>query len=54
MQIYTYNFSHPTDTSIYREEEWDAFYDRFDIPYSRLRDEGRFCFRRTGEIWIGN
>ena len=41
MEIYTHNFTNPTDTDIYTDEEWDEFYDKSEIHYKRLSDEGK-------------
>ncbi|EOP55087.1 alpha/beta fold hydrolase [Bacillus pseudomycoides] len=40
MEIYTYNFNNPTNDDIYTEEQWDEFWNRSEIHYNRLRDEG--------------
>lgn len=41
MEIYTYNFNNPTDDDlIYTEEQWDEYWDRSEIHYDRLREEG--------------
>ncbi|KLV14756.1 alpha/beta hydrolase [Niallia circulans] len=41
MHIYTHNFNNPTDTSMYSDEQWDIFYDKSEIHFNRLRDEGK-------------
>lgn len=41
MKIYTYNFHDSTDEdSMYTEEQWDEYWDRSEIHYDRLREEG--------------
>lgn len=39
MEIYNY-VEDETDYSIYSEEEWEEFYDRSDIHFTRLKEEG--------------
>ena len=41
MRIYTHNFNHPADTSMYTDEEWEIFYSRSEVHYERLSDEGK-------------
>lgn len=42
MEIYRYINDNLTDyNSAYTDEEWDEFYDRSDIHFKRLRDEGK-------------
>ncbi|MGM9932611.1 alpha/beta fold hydrolase [Pradoshia sp.] len=41
MRVYTYNFADLADTSVYTDAEWDLFYERSEVHYNRLRDEGR-------------
>lgn len=42
MEIYRHNHSNPTDYySFYSEEEWDGFYDRSEIHFNLLREEGK-------------
>ncbi len=42
MEIYTYNFNNPTDYwAGYTEEEVDELYDRSEVHYNRLREEGK-------------
>ncbi|WP_455660921.1 alpha/beta fold hydrolase [Pradoshia sp.] len=41
MRIYTHNFDHLPDTSIYSDEEWDLFYTRSETHYERLSEEGQ-------------
>ncbi len=41
MEIYTHNFDNPTDMSVYSDEQWDTYYDKSEIHYDRLRDEGK-------------
>ncbi|MER2007674.1 MAG: alpha/beta hydrolase [Psychrobacillus sp.] len=40
MHIYTYNFSNHTDTTIYTEDQWEGFYDKSEIHFNRLKEEG--------------
>ncbi|PLT27815.1 alpha/beta fold hydrolase [Peribacillus deserti] len=41
MEIYRHNHSNPTDYySFYSEEEWDEFYDKSEVHYNLLREEG--------------
>lgn len=41
MEIYRHNHNNPTDYySFYSETEWDEFYDRSEIHYNLLREEG--------------
>lgn len=39
MEIYNY-VEDETDYSLYSDEEWEEFYDRSDIHFTRLREEG--------------
>lgn len=42
MEIYRYITDNPTDYySAYTDEEWDKFYDRSEIHYNLLREEGK-------------
>ncbi|TLS37301.1 alpha/beta hydrolase [Pseudalkalibacillus caeni] len=42
MEIYRYNNDNPTDYySAYTDEEWEEFYDRSEIHYNILREEGK-------------
>lgn len=42
MEIYTYNFDNPTDYFAgYSDEDIDELYDRSEVHYTRLRDEGK-------------
>ncbi|MCA1054013.1 alpha/beta hydrolase [Rossellomorea aquimaris] len=42
MEIYRYNHDAPTDyLSYHTEVEWDEFYDRSDLHYNLLREEGK-------------
>lgn len=42
MEIYRHINENPTDyNSAYTDEEWDEFYDRSEIHYNRLREEGK-------------
>ncbi|MBY6036632.1 alpha/beta hydrolase [Fictibacillus nanhaiensis] len=41
MEIYRFNHDHPTDYyAAYTEEQWEEFYDRSEVHYKRLMDEG--------------
>lgn len=41
MEIYRRHNSVSTDFSVYTDDEWEIFYDRSEIHYNLLRDEGR-------------
>ncbi|WP_314591358.1 alpha/beta hydrolase [Paenibacillus terrigena] len=42
MEIYRHNHNNPTDYySYYSAEEWDDFYERSDLHYNLLREEGK-------------
>ncbi|MFG6115808.1 alpha/beta fold hydrolase [Halobacillus sp. MO56] len=42
IEIYRYITDNPTDyNAAYTDEEWDKFYNRSEIHYDRLREEGR-------------
>ncbi|EIT84112.1 alpha/beta hydrolase [Fictibacillus macauensis ZFHKF-1] len=42
MEIYRHNHSNPTDYySFHSEEEWEEFYDRSEIHFNLLREEGK-------------
>lgn len=40
MKIYRYNFDNPTDYSQYSDEEWNRLYDKSDVHFELLREEG--------------
>ncbi|MGM0847024.1 MAG: alpha/beta fold hydrolase [Bacillota bacterium] len=40
MRIYKFNLSSGVDYSLYSDDEWETFYDRSDIHYNLLREEG--------------
>ncbi|WP_064093892.1 alpha/beta fold hydrolase [Rossellomorea aquimaris] len=51
MEIYTFSFDNPTDYyAAYTEEEWDKLYDRSDIHYNLLREEGMIFTSLLDEI----
>ncbi|WP_157812029.1 alpha/beta fold hydrolase [Alteribacter populi] len=41
MEIYRYEWTNPTNYSCYSDNEWEEFYDRSEIHYNLLRDEGK-------------
>ncbi|WP_409250857.1 alpha/beta fold hydrolase [Bacillus sp. SCS-153A] len=40
MKIYRYDLNSGVDYSYYTDEEWETFFDRSEIHYNRLREEG--------------
>ncbi|WP_421378457.1 alpha/beta fold hydrolase [Bacillus salacetis] len=40
MKIYRHDLHSGVDYSYYSDEEWESFYDRSDVHYDRLREEG--------------
>lgn len=40
MEIYIHNTSNPTDYSYYSEAKWDELYDKSEVHYDLLREEG--------------
>jgi proline iminopeptidase len=40
MRIYRFDLHSGVDYSYYTDDEWESFYDRSDIHYDRLREEG--------------
>lgn len=41
MEIYIYNTNEPTDYSYYSEAKWDELYDKSEVHYNLLREEGK-------------
>ncbi|MEK4245183.1 alpha/beta hydrolase [Psychrobacillus sp. FSL K6-2684] len=40
MEIYTSNFDNSTDSTVYTENQWEIFYDKSEVHFNRLREEG--------------
>ncbi|EDL66316.1 alpha/beta fold hydrolase [Bacillus sp. SG-1] len=41
MKIYRYDLDSGVDYSFYTDEEWELFFDRSEVHYNRLREEGQ-------------
>ncbi|MGD6802774.1 alpha/beta fold hydrolase [Rossellomorea aquimaris] len=50
MKIYKHDIDSGVDYSFYSDEEWETFYDRSDIHYNLLREEGKIFDSLLAEL----